>query len=189
MTACAASSGCRRHANYTYDPNGNLTGKVEGTDTWGYEWNALNQLTRVTKNSVEQARFAYDPLGRRVEKVVGGVTSSYVYDLAAILKEVRGTTMLRYVHGPQVDEPLAADDGATMSYLHAEDLGSVVATTNVAGVVTTARQYDTWGNLEAGASEPGYAFTGREWDPEPVLYYYRARALESVASLRPGQVS
>jgi RHS repeat-associated protein len=29
--------------------------------------------------------------------------------------------------------------------------------------------------MQAGASEPGYAFTGREWDPESGLYYYRAR--------------
>ena len=33
-----------------------------------------------TKNGVEQARFSYDPLGRRVEKVAGGVTTSYTYD-------------------------------------------------------------------------------------------------------------
>jgi RHS repeat-associated protein len=41
--------------------------------------------------------------------------------------------------------------------------------------VALTRQYDAWGNLQAGASEPGYAFTGREWDPEIGLYYYRAR--------------
>jgi YD repeat-containing protein len=55
-------------AAYTYDPNGNLTTRTEGSDTWGYEWNAENQLTKVEKNSVEQARFSYDPLGRSVEK-------------------------------------------------------------------------------------------------------------------------
>ena len=62
--------------SYTYDPNGNLAHKTEGTDTWGYTWNAENQLTKVEKNGAELARFAYDPLGRRVEKVAGGVTTS-----------------------------------------------------------------------------------------------------------------
>ncbi len=37
------------------------------------------------------------------------------------------------------------------------------------------RQYDAWGRLELGTSEPGYSFTGRDWDPEIGLYYYRAR--------------
>ena len=62
------------------DPNGNLATKTEGTDTWAYKWNAENQLTKVEKNGAEEARFAYDPLGRRVEKVAGGVTTSYTYD-------------------------------------------------------------------------------------------------------------
>ena len=48
-------------ALFPIDSNGNLTQKVEGSDTWAYEWNADNQLTRVTKNSVEQAQIRLRP--------------------------------------------------------------------------------------------------------------------------------
>ena len=162
---------------YSYDANGNLATKVEGTTTWGYEWNAENQLKRVTKDGAEVARFAYDPLGRRVEKVAGGVTYGYLYDGQDILKETRSDgTVYTYVHGPGIDEPLArVDQTGSVAYYHADGLGSIVATTDAAGNVTSRRQYDAWGNLEVGADQPGYAFTGREWDPETGLYYYRAR--------------
>jgi RHS repeat-associated protein len=160
---------------FPIDSNGNLTQKTEGTDVWGYEWSANNELTRVTKNSVEQARFSYDPLGRRVEKVASGVTTTYTYDGDDIIREVRGATTLRFVHGLEVDEPLAVDDGIAISYLHADVLSSVVKVTNASGAVTFTRRYDAWGNLELGVSEPGYSFTGREWNPEVGLYYYRAR--------------
>jgi len=165
------------------DSNGNLATRVEGSDSWAYEWNAENQLTRITKNSVEQARFAYDPLGRRVEKVAGGVTTSYTYEGDAILREIQGATTLKYVHGPRIDEPLQADDGVAVEYLHADGLGSIVKVTNVNGLATLTRQYDSWGTLQVGANEPGYAFTGREWDSETGLYYYRARYFDSVSGL------
>jgi len=160
---------------YTWDSNGNLTTKTEGTDTWGYEWNARNELLRVTKNAVEHARFSYDPLGRRVEKIAGGTTTGYTYDREDILREARNGANIKYVHGPGVDEPLSADDGAAISYFHGDGLASIVEVTNSLGVVTLTRQYDAWGNVEIGANELGPAFTGREWDPETKLYYYRAR--------------
>jgi len=162
-------------ASYTYDSNGNLASKTEGTDNWTYEWNALNQLTRVTKNSIEQARFAYDPLGRRVERVAGGVTTSFSYDGADMLRQVRGGTTLAYTHGPGIDEPLDVRDGTGTSYLHADGLTSQVRATNETGTVNSTRQYDAWGNLESGGTSAGYAFAGREWDPEVGLYYVRAR--------------
>jgi RHS repeat-associated protein len=164
-------------ATYSYDSNGNLTQKVEGTDTWTYEWDAENHLKRVLKNSVEQARFAYDPLGRRVEKVAG-VTTTYTYDDEAILREISGATTLKYVHGPGFDQPLAQEDGGgVLGHVHADGLGSIVKTTNSAGAVTATRWYDAFGNLELGATN-GFSFTGREWDSETGLYYYRARYYE-----------
>src|SRR5207245_8530451 len=32
-----------------------------------------------------------------------------------------------------------------------------------------------WGNLLQGSATGGYAFTGRDWDAETGLYYYRSR--------------
>jgi len=162
------------------DPNGNLTTKTEGADNWTYEWNALNQLTRVTKNSVEQARFAYDGLGRRVEKVAGGVTHAYVYDGSQVAEErLSGGAIgtIRYYYGAGIDDWLARQNAdSSMTYFTADHLGSVVNETNAAGVVTLTRTYDAWGNLGGtSATVGGPAFTGREWDPETGLYFYRAR--------------
>jgi len=168
-------------ATYTYDANGNLSQKVEGADTWGYEWNPENQLTRVTKNSVEQARFKYDPLGRRGEKVAAGVTTTWTYDGEGIHRQVAGSSTLRYVQGFGIDEPLATDDGTNLWYFHADDLGSVVKTTSSSGSVTLTRQYDPYGTLQAGQATPGFAFTGRDWDSESNLHYYRARYYDSKA--------
>jgi RHS repeat-associated protein len=167
-------------ASFECDANGNLTSKTEGGSTWTYEWDALNQLTRVSKDGAEVARFDYDPLGRRVRKVAGGVTYSYLYAGMDILRETRSdgstATTHTYVHGPGIDEPLARVDGSgTPAYYHADGLGSIVKLTVSTGAVIQTWQYDPWGNPEIGANEPGYALTGREWDPEIGLYYYRAR--------------
>jgi len=160
---------------YGYDSNGNLTSKAEGSDIWTYAWDAENRLKRVLKNAAEVASFAYDPLGRRVEKVAGGVTSTWTYDGEDILREISGTTTLKYVHGPGIDEPLAQEDGAgALSFFQADGLGSIVKTTNSIGTVTATRRYDSFGNLEVGANN-GYSYTGREWDAETGLAYYRAR--------------
>jgi len=173
-TSGAVSGGADPH-KIPIDSNGNLSSKTEGTDNWTYSWNAENQLTKVERNGAEVARFAYDPNGRRVEKVAAGVTTTWTYDEETIVRQVRGESTLKYAHAPGFDRPLAVEGGTSVTYFHADGLGSIVSTTNAMGVVGLTRQYDAWGKLEAGANEPGYAFTGREWDSEVGLYYYRAR--------------
>jgi RHS repeat-associated protein len=164
-----------------YDSNGNLTTKVEGGVTWTYVWDAENRLkwvcnTTPCTEAAAVASFKYDPLGRRVEKVAGSITTSYTYDGINILREATSTGVtLKYVHGRTTDEPLAQEDGAgVLNHLHADGLGSIVKMTNSAGVVVATRRYDAFGNLELGATN-GYSFTGREWDSETGLYYYRFR--------------
>lgn len=66
-----------------------------------------------------------------------------------------------------------------MTYYHAHGLGSIVAVTDQDGDVVKSYDYDPWGNrTESGTltvDGVDYAFTGREWDAETGLYYYRAR--------------
>jgi RHS repeat-associated protein len=162
--------------SYTYDANGNLTG--DGTRT--FEYDAANRLTRVLSGGSEVARFAYDGLSRRAQKIAGGVTTSYIYDADGVVEErpSSGAT-LKYLHGPGIDEHRAMQDsGGAVTYYLADHLGSIVQTTNTAGQVTLSREYDPYGKLLSGSASGGYAFTGREWDPDIGLYYYRARFYE-----------
>jgi RHS repeat-associated protein len=157
---------------FMYDANGNVT--ASGTKT--YEWNARDQLVRVLDDGVEAASFTYDGFGRRVQKAVGGTVHTYVYDNQSIVEERVGTDALRHVHGLGIDQPLASVSAAgNVSYFLSDHLGSIVQTTDANAQVTLTRQYDPYGKLRQGQATSGYAFTGREWDAEIGLYYYRAR--------------
>ena len=72
---------------YGYDLNGNLVSKTDGTSSWTYEWNALNELVRVARDGAEAVRFAYDPLGRRVRKITPLASYSYVYAGRDVISE------------------------------------------------------------------------------------------------------
>jgi RHS repeat-associated protein len=160
---------------YEYDANGNLIEKDDGTDTWTYDWNADNRLIEVSENETTVATFEYDPLGRRVEKVVGATTTTFAYDWADILRETAGGTTTYNVHGPGIDEPLAKEISGTTTYYHADGLGSILKLSDGVGDVAHEYRYDPYGRIESGSSQGGYSFTGREWEPELGLYYYRAR--------------
>jgi RHS repeat-associated protein len=161
--------------SYTYDANGNLTS--DGTKS--YFWNALNQLVEVKEGSTTIATFEYDGEGRRTKKAAAGLARQYIYDAEDIVEErVTGSSSdtFFFYHGAGIDEPLARKNSSdVVTYYLADHLGSIVQETNASGAVTLDREYDPWGVLTQGASTGGHSFTGREWDAEIGLYFYRAR--------------
>jgi len=136
---------------------------------------------------------AYDYLGRRVAKTVYGspnVVTKYAYDGDHIIAEYDGSGTLRrkFIYGPGIDEPIClievADNNAVY-YYHLDGLGSVVALSHVNRVLVERYTYDVFGRptirdangteIEDSAFGNPYRFTGRAWDAETALYYYRAR--------------
>ena len=87
------------------------------------------------------------------------------------------TETTRYTHGPGIDEPLAIERKGETYYYHADGLGSVVALTDSKQKVVESYTYDSFGELKRKGDKVKntYAFTGREWDKEIKLYYYRTR--------------
>ena len=71
--------------------------------------------------------------------------------------------------------------------LHADRQGSVIAVTDQAtGTLAARYKYDAFGAQEQTVSlitQP-YGFTGREFDPESGLYYYRARTYDPTVGVR-----
>jgi RHS repeat-associated protein len=154
----------------TYDQNGNIL--TAGLTT--YQWNARDQLVGVSGPAIT-ATFAYDPMGRRVQKVVNGVTSSYAFDKSTFVREVVGNQTVRYLTGLRVDEYLNRNDGGTSAVFITDAIGSTVSLQPATGAGTDY-SYEPFGSTTAAGttSSSPIGFTGREVDGSS-LYYYRAR--------------
>jgi RHS repeat-associated protein len=133
--------------------------------------------------------FKYDPSGRRIQKALtqsaGNVITNYVYDGDSISEtaDASGTVTARYSQGQGIDEPLAAQNGGTVGYYHADGLGSVTSMTNASGALIQSYAYDSFGRQSSstGSLQNPFQYTAREMDGETGLYYYRARYYDSQA--------
>ena len=168
----------------TYDNNGNTLSKTDATGTTNYTWDFENRLTSVTlPGSGGTVTFRYDPFGRRIYKSSSAATSIYAYDGDNLVEETNssGTAVARYSQGLNIDEPLAQFRSGATSYYQADGLGSVTSLSNPAGALANTYTYDSFGKLtaSAGTVTNPFRYTGREFDPETNLYFYRARYLDA----------
>ena len=68
-----------------------------------------------------------------------------------------------------------------VSYYHADALGTVTSLSNSAGALAQTYTFDSYGKQTAssGSVTNPFQYTGREFDSETGLYYYRARYYDS----------
>ena len=162
-------------ATYTFDSNGGTLTKTDTTGTTTYTWDFENRLTSVHPPNQTTVTFKYDPFGRRIQKG----SSVYLYDGANLIEEADsgGNMVARYVFGGEVDEPLAASRGTSTEFYQADGLGSITSLSTTAGAMSDSFVYDSFGNVTSstGSFAQPFRYTGREWDAETGLYYYRAR--------------
>jgi RHS repeat-associated protein len=142
-----------------------------------FAYDNLGRLVTATSGNTQALSFVYDALGRLTSLTSGGTTTTFLYDGDALVAEYEGSTLLRrHVHWPGADVPVATWEGAGLTdprYLHADERGSIVAITDLAGAATLNR-YDEYG--VPGTGNAGrFGYTGQLWLPQLGLYYYKAR--------------
>jgi RHS repeat-associated protein len=167
-------------ATYTYDSNGSTKTKVDSSGTTTYNWDYQNQLSSIVlPASGGTVSFKYDPFGRRIQKSAPSGTVNYLYDGANAIEEVDsgGNVLARYTHEPRWDGPLSMLRGSVTSYYEQDGLNSVASLTNSSGALAQSYTYDSYGKITAstGTLTNPFQYTGREFDPETGIYYYRAR--------------
>jgi len=192
-----------RRLDYAYDDLGRQTARIFTADpyrAWVQKWDGEGMLKQVdlVEGAVVHRRttFKYDPFGRRVEKKVvydpdttpETVITTYVYDREDIIyteKSIDGAPPVKthYIHGPGIDEPLAMVRDGVAYYYHADGLGSIVAITDDSQNIVQQYSYESFGRVKVSnrAFKDIYTYTGREWDREVALHYYRARYYDPMA--------
>ena len=168
------------NATFTYDGNGNTLTKIDSSGTTTYNWDFENRLTAVVLPGTNgTVSFAYDPFGRRIQKNSSSATTNYLYDNSNTVEEIgaTGTLLARYIQGTGVDEPMAELRGVTTGYYQQDGLGSVTSMTGATGSQLNSDIYDSFGDLTASTGSFGnpFQYTGRDFDRETGLRYYRAR--------------
>ena len=170
-----------------YDPNGNIINN--GTYIFDYDYHNLLVGVRDARNNTVLFTYEYDALGRRRAKVNAQTleATQYFYDGAEVIEERDGRNQViaTYVYGQGLDDIISMERNDQQYFYHKDYLGSVVAITDENGNVVERYEYSPYGevtildanNNERQESAIGnrFMYTGREYDSETGLYYYRAR--------------
>jgi RHS repeat-associated protein len=163
--------------SYQYDPNGNQTTRVIGSDTFTLFYDAENRLTEVKKNNVTIAQFTFDGDGRRVKSVIGSETILFVGGHY----EKQGTNVTKYYFAGA--QRIAMRKNGTLSFLLSDHLGSTSITTDANGNRASETRYKAWGETRFtdGIVPTKYSFTGQYSNVADFgLLFYNARWVDPV---------
>ncbi|RME86096.1 MAG: RHS repeat protein [Caldilineae bacterium] len=173
-------------AGYLYDQRGRLIAAPGHT----YTWDGASRLV-----AVNGVTLGYNGRGDIITRTEGGMTTHYYHnyaiDMAPIVAERDETTgqFLRYYVWTPEGELLYmidATQGHKVYFYHFDRIGSTLALTDEAGVVTDAYAYDPFGRLLAhqGDNLQPFTFVGRwgvrQEGRDGTLYHMRARYYDAV---------
>ena len=171
-------------ATFAYDGAGNRLSRTAGSTQDLYGWDTDGRLVSVVHRDAggtTTTRHGYAPDGLLAVTTAGGTTTRYLQARTAPFAEVAetsapdGTVLSRSLLA--AGDRLATTAPAGTTFLHGDQLGSVVAVTDDAGSVVDMTAYAPYGQPRSGATT-AFGFTGELQDPTTGLVQLRQRWLD-----------
>ncbi len=161
--------------NYTasYGAAGDMTsrnGQVLGYDLL----HRLISWQNTANNPTQTASYAYDGEGSRVQQTSTAsgstTTTSYIGSFEEVSTTGSSTTTTKYYSAGVAK---VTNVNGTLSYLVADDLGSVSEALTSAGGVQATQLYSPYGTVRYtnGTMPTSYGYTGQRADPSGLMYY------------------
>ena len=174
---------------YRYDPRGNLIQKADATGITTYEWNDLNQLTKLI-NTKGTTYYRYDTLGRRIYKQTpDGKETYYLWEGDLMVMEDSQNHIRHYIYEPDSFAPLvqfdtnAENNPVQVYFYHNDHLGTPELMSDEVGELVWMGTKTAYGQMYEqtsaiaklnNVSNP-IRFQGQYFDMESGLHYNRFR--------------
>ena len=179
----------------SYDLNGNVTQEVANGRAQVFRWDGENRLVGYSNSETGvSASYYYDPFGRRLRKVVNGVTNWYVYADEGLVEEMdgQGNEIRSYGYVPNslwMNDPLymrVPGIGTTNIYYFLNDhLGAPQKLVAKNGEVVWSMDSEAFGKATISPDSTitnHLRFSSQYYDEESGLHYNTYRQFSSEIS-------
>ncbi len=175
-------------SNFTYNDNGELLTKTDGSDVTTYDYDVFGNLLKVVTPDASVIEYVIDARNRRIGKKINGTLVQgllYQDQLNPVAElDATGTVVSRFVYGIRGNIPSYMIKGGTKYQIISDHLGSVRMVVDVAtGVVAQNMSYDEFGNVQED-SNPGFqpfGFSGGLYDAQTGLVRFGARDYDPIS--------
>jgi len=180
--SCQVSSGAHRYTEpvgststaYTFDARGDRTKATTGSVVATYGYDQVNRLTSFARGTTT-ASYTYNGDGLRASKKVGSTTTKFVYDTAEGLPLVLSDGASYYLYGPGGTPYAQITTAGVVTYLHADQLGSIRMITDSTGKSAGTATYTAYGTRTTTGTTSAFGYAGQYTDTETGLQWLRAR--------------
>ncbi len=166
---------------YSYDLDGFLTTKTDGSDVTNYRYSSRGELLSVNLPDGRIIEYIHDPLGRRIaKKINSAIVEKYLWQgLTRLLAvyDASDTLLMRFEYADG-RIPVAMTSAGSTYYLTYDQVGSLRLVADSAGNVIKSLEYDSFGNIINDSSSTfavQFGFAGGLYDRDTGLVRFGYR--------------